>query len=135
MVAMSETGQPKYTLNADLMEHYNDTGESEVTEPIFNIDKDDQAWVISARRGLIFDDNELVKLYDDVVMLQKGAATPLKLETSELRYNTKTQIADTDKEVNITQGSMSIKSNGMEFNNLTGNLELLESVKGIYVKD
>ena len=135
MVSMNETGQPMYTLNADLMEHYNDTGESEITEPIFNINKDDQAWVISARRGLIFDDNEYVKLYDDVVMLQKGTATPLKLKTSELRYNTKTQVADTDKEVNITQGSMSIDSNGMEFNNLTGNLELFDGVKGIYVKD
>ncbi|MGB5584217.1 MAG: LPS export ABC transporter periplasmic protein LptC, partial [Gammaproteobacteria bacterium] len=57
MVSMNETGQPLYTLTADLMEHYNDTGESEISEPIFNINRDDNAWVISARNGVIDDDN------------------------------------------------------------------------------
>ena len=135
MVSMNEKGKPMYTLTADLMEHYSDTGESDVTHPVLNINKDDQAWVISSRHGLIDDDSIWVTLHDDVVMLQKDVITPLKLTTSKLRINTQTQVADTDQKVNITQGSMSIKSNGMEFNNLTGNLELLDGVKGIYVKD
>ena len=135
MVSMNEQGEPMYTLTADLMERYHDTGESEITHPVFNINKDDQAWVISARHGLIDNDNIWVTLHDDVVMLQKDVITPLKLTTSKLRFNTQTQVADTDQKVNITQGSTSIKSNGMEFNNLTGNLELLEDVKGVYVKD
>ncbi|MBT8127662.1 MAG: LPS export ABC transporter periplasmic protein LptC [Gammaproteobacteria bacterium] len=135
MVSMNENGKPIYTLSADLMERYNDTGESEITQPVFNINKDDQAWVITARHGLIDDDKIWVTLRDDVVMLQKDVITPLKLTTSKLRLNTQTQVADTDQKVDIIQGSMSIKSNGMEFNNLTGNLELLDGVKGIYVKD
>ena len=135
MVSMNETGQPLYTLTADLMEHYNDTGESEISEPIFNINRDDNAWVISARNGVIDDDNIWVTLHNDVVMLQKDTPAPLKLKTSKLRFNTKTQVADTDQKVDITQGKLSIKSNGMTFNNLTSSLELLEGVKGIYVKD
>ncbi|MGB5584283.1 MAG: LPS export ABC transporter periplasmic protein LptC, partial [Gammaproteobacteria bacterium] len=74
-------------------------------------------------------------LHNDVVMLQKDTPAPLKLKTSKLRFNTKTQVADTDQKVDITQGKLSIKSNGMTFNNLTSSLELLEGVKGIYVKD
>ena len=135
MVSMNEQGKPMYTLTADLMERYYDTGESEITHPVLSIDKDEQAWVISSRRGLIDDDSVWVTLHDDVVMLQKDVITPLKLTTSKLRINTQTQIADTDRKVNITQGSTSIKSNGMKFNNLTGKLELLEGVKGTYVKD
>ena len=36
MLSMDEAGRPYYTLTADLMEHFNDTGASEITEPVFN---------------------------------------------------------------------------------------------------
>ena len=135
LVSMNEIGQPDYTLTASLMEHFNDTGESEISQPVFNINREDNSWVISAKNGIIDDDNTWVTLNDDVVMLQKDATPPLKLKTSKLRFNTKTQIASTDKQVDITQGTLSIRSNGMKFNNITGNIELLAGVYGTYVKN
>jgi LPS export ABC transporter protein LptC len=135
MISTNKNGQPYYTLTAELMEHFNDTGESEVTQPVFNINREDDAWIISARRGKIDDDNTWVTLNDDVVMLQKNSDNPLQLKTSKMRFNTKTQIAHSDKKVNITQGALSLKSNGMVFNNISGNLELLAGVNGIYVKN
>jgi LPS export ABC transporter protein LptC len=135
MLSMDKDGQPYYTLTADLMEHFNDSGESEITQPVFNIDMDDSAWVISARRGKIDDNNTWVTLNEDVVMKQTDSDSPLLLKTSKMRFNTKTQIAHTDKRVDITQGLLSLKSNGMVFNNKTGNLELLAGVNGIYVKN
>ena len=134
LVSMNESGLPDYTLRADLMEHFNDTGESEITRPVFNINRQDNAWVISARSGIIDDDNVWVTLKDDVIMLQKNTPTPVKLTTSKLRFNTKTQIADTDAKVDIKQGSLSVRSNGMKFNNITGSLELLAGVNGTYVR-
>ena len=133
MLSMDENGQPYYTLTADLMEHFNDTGEAEVTEPVFNIKRDEDAWIISARKGTIDDDNIWVTLIDDVVMLQKDTPTPMRLETSKMSFNTRTQIANTDRQVDITQGELSLRSNGMVFNNVTGNLELLAGVNGTYV--
>jgi LPS export ABC transporter protein LptC len=135
LVSLNEKGQPLYTLTAELMEHYYDTGESEITAPVFNFDKDDSAWVISANRGIIDDDNIWVTLNDDVVMLQKNTVDPLKLKTSKMRFNTRTQIAQSDKRVDITQGTLSLQSNGMIFNNKNGNLELLAGVRGRYVKN
>ena len=135
LLSMNEDGQPYYTLTALLMEHFNDTGESEITEPVFNFNKDDNAWVISARHGKIDDDNIWVTLRDEVVMLQKNSDNPLQLKTSKMRFNTKTQIASSDKRVDITQGALSMKSNGMIFNNKNGNLELLAGVNGIYVEN
>jgi lipopolysaccharide export system protein LptC len=135
MVSMNEKGLPYFTLEAVLMEHFNDTGESEITAPIFNIDRDDSAWVISARRGTIDDENIWVTLNDDVIMLQKDAENPLELKTSKMRFNTKTQVANTDRPVNIKQGTLSLKSNGMIFNNMSGKLELLAGVNGTYVKN
>lgn len=135
MLSMNKQGQPYYTMTAQLMEHFNDSGESEITQPVFNINREDKAWVISAKRGRIDDDNTWVTLNDNVVMLQKNSDNPLQLKTSKMRFNTKTQIANTDKRVNITQGTLSLKSNGMIFNNITGNLELLAGVNGIYVKN
>ena len=134
MRSMDEQGRPYFTLKAELMEHFNDTGESEITAPVFDIDRENDAWIISARRGTIDDDNVWVTLKDDVVMLQKNTETPLKLKTSKMRYNTRTQIADSNKRVDITQGELSLNSNGMVYNNLTGNLELLAGVNGVYVK-
>lgn len=135
MLSLNENGQPYYTLTAELMEHFNDTGESVITKPVFNISRDADAWVISAKRGRIDDDNTWVTLNEDVVMLQTNSDNPLKLKTSKMRFNTKTQIADSDKRVDITQGELSLKSNGMIYNNATGNLELLAGVNGIYVKN
>jgi lipopolysaccharide export system protein LptC len=135
MLSMNKDGQPYYTLTADLMEHFNDSGESEISQPVFNIHKDDNAWVISADRGKIDNNNIWVTLNKDVIMLQNNTDNPLKLETSEMRFNTKTQIAHSDKQVDITQGALSLKSHGMVFNNKTGDLELLAGVNGIYVKN
>jgi LPS export ABC transporter protein LptC len=135
MTSMNEAGQPYYTLEAMLMEHYNDTGESEVTMPVFNINRDDNAWVISANRGTIDDENIWVTLNENVVMRQKNSDNPLQLKTSKMRFNTKTQVANSNKPVDIEQGALSLKSNGMVFNNVTGELELLAGVNGTYVKD
>jgi LPS export ABC transporter protein LptC len=52
-----------------------------------------------------------------------------------MRFNTRTQIAQSDKPVDITQGTLSMRSNGMIFNNKNGNLELLAGVRGSYVKN
>jgi LPS export ABC transporter protein LptC len=135
LLSMDESGHPYYTLTADLMEHFNDTGEAEITAPVFNFERDEDAWVISANRGRIDDDNIWVTLNDDVIMLQKNTVEPLKLETSKMRINTRTQLAHSDKQVDITQGAMSLRSNGMIFNNKNGNLELLAGVHGIYVEN
>lgn len=135
MFSMNEQGQPYYTLTAELMEHFNDTGESDITLPVFNFSKDDKEWVISAKRGKIDKDNIWVTLNDDVVMLQKNSDNPLQLKTSKMRFNTRTQTARSDNKVDITQGKLSLKSNGMIFHNITGNLELLAGVNGIYVKN
>jgi LPS export ABC transporter protein LptC len=70
-----------------------------------------------------------------VVMLQKNTDTPLKLKTSKMRFNTKTQVANSNRPVDIKQGTLSLKSNGMIFNNVTGKLELLAGVNGTYVKN
>ena len=66
-------------------------------------------------------------------MLQTNTSTPMRLETSKMSFNTRTQIANTDRQVDITQGEISLRSNGMVFNNVTGNLELLAGVNGTYV--
>jgi LPS export ABC transporter protein LptC len=135
MLSMNKEGKPYYRLTADLMEHFNDTGESVIIRPVFNIDKNDNAWIISARRGKIDDDNIWVTLNEDVVMLQHNTDDPLQLKTSKMRFNTRTQIAHSDKRVDITQGALSLQSNGMVFNNKTGDLELLAGVNGTYVKN
>lgn len=134
MTSMNEEGAPDYTLTAQLMEHYNDTGESMITAPVFNIKRPDSNWRVSARYGNIDNDNIWVTLDEDVVMQQQNTENPIQIKTSRMRYNIKTRIANSDEPVDINQGAMVIKSNGMIFNSLTGQLQLLAGVNGTYVK-
>jgi LPS export ABC transporter protein LptC len=133
MTAMNEDGEPDYTLKAKLMEHYSDTGDSDINQPVFNFIQEDGSWLVSAKRGNIDQTSTWVVLKEDVVMLQQDTENPVRIRTSQLRFNTKTQIADTDKPVDIDQGNSVLKSNGMIFNNTTGKLELLAGVNGTYV--
>ena len=134
MTSMNEEGTPDYTLTAQLMEHFNDTGDSKITAPVFDLKRPDSNWRVSARYGNIDDDNIWVTLEEDVVMQQQDTENPIQINTSYLRYNTQTRIANSNEPVDIHQGTIVIKSNGMIFNSQTGQLQLLAGVNGTYVK-
>jgi LPS export ABC transporter protein LptC len=66
-------------------------------------------------------------------MQQKNIEPAITIHTQNLLINTNTQISETQSPVEITQGKSRIKSNGMIFNNVTSELELLSSVNGYYL--
>jgi len=135
MTSMDETGRPAYILTGSRMEHFNDTGESLVTDPVFMFSQNMDTWELLASQGHIDDDNIWVKLSDGVVIRQTDKVQPMLIKTSELRINTRAEIANTDRPVAITQGMMQITAEGMVLDNNKGTLVLLENVKGIYIKN
>ena len=66
-------------------------------------------------------------------MQQKNIEPAITIHAQNLLIYTDTQISETQSPVEITRGKSHIKSNGMIFNNITSELELLSSVNGYYL--
>lgn len=132
MTQMDTEGKPGYVLRASYLEHYNDTDESVITNPLFNISDAETRWKISAMQGKIGRGGTWLVLNDDVVMQQTDTPVPIRLETSRLRINTATLTADTDRPVKIHRDRQQITSHGMEYSSRSGILEFRSRVRGIY---
>ena len=133
ITTMGENGLPNYILNGSHLQRYNDSDETEVQQPVFNLLQESGQWKISADNAIINDKNETIQLNNNVIMQQQNIEPAITIRTQRLLINTKTQIAQTQTQVNITQGQSLLKAKGMIFNNLTSELELLSNVSGYYL--
>ena len=132
MTQMDAAGKPAYVLQASYLEHFNDTEESVITKPLFNIADAETNWKISAKQGKLDRDGTWLVLNDDVVMQQTDTPSPIRLETSRLRINTTTLTAMTERRVRIHRDKQQITSRGMEYDSRSGTLEFRSDVRGTY---
>lgn len=132
ITAMTENGQPGYTLKAKRLEQYNDSEYAVIDEPVIELKKGDEQWQISATTGEIDDANQRLFLYGNVVLQQQNKPQPIRLETEQLEIDTRQQIASSVHTVTIIQQQFHLQSEGMLLNNASGQLELLNSVRGSY---
>jgi LPS export ABC transporter protein LptC len=134
ITAMDENGQPAYILKANKLEHYNDSEYAVIDEPVIQLTQGEQHWLISARTGEIDDTNQRIMLLGEVVLQQQDEQQPIRLETEQLEIDTRQQIVKSTQTVNIIQQKYNLQSVGMILNNASGQLELLDGVKGSYVQ-
>ncbi len=130
MTAMDATGSPGYTLKGEYMEKFNDSDETRIQQPVFQLLQTDKQWKISADSAIVHDKNETIQLNSNVIMQQQNVATEITIHTTDLLIHTRKQIAETEAIVSITQGNSKLSSNGMIFNNITNELELTSNVHG-----
>ncbi len=138
ITAMDESGSPTYILNGEHLKKYNNTDDTEITLPVLNLIKNVNKqkhgqWRISANRALVNDKKETIQLLDNVVMQQQNIDPAVTIRTKNLLIHTKTQIAQTQAQVEITQGASRLKSKGMTYNNNSSELELSSDVSGYFV--
>ena len=133
MTSMDKNGNPNYILNGSYLNRANDSDDTKIQQPVFQLFQDDKHWEISARNAIINDKKETIQLKDNVLMQQKNIEPAVSIRTQYLSIHTKTQIARTQLPVDITRGKSHLKSNGMIFNNKTNELELSSNVTGQYL--
>jgi LPS export ABC transporter protein LptC len=90
-------------------------------------------WTVTADFALLNDKNNTIQLKDNVVMQQQNIESAVTIRTQSMTIYTKTQIAQTDVLVDITQGNSQLRSTGMIYNNRTSELELTSEVNGYYL--
>ena len=133
MTAMSENGEPDYILIGSRLQRYSNSNDTEIKQPVFHLLQKNKQWKVSADEALINDKKETIQLIDNVVMQQQDTEPAVTIRTQNLLINTRTQIAQTQAQVEITQGKSRIKSNGLIFNNITSELEFSSRVNVVYL--
>ena len=152
MTAMDATGVPGFTLKGAHMERFNQTNETRIQQPVFQLLQADKQWKISADSAIVNDETETIQLNDNVVMQQlsinnttsdstsnatldtnatnERARGKITIHTPTLLIHTRKQIAETRARVTVTQGNSKISSTGMVFNNISNEIELSSNVHG-----
>jgi len=130
MTAMDATGVPSYTLTGAYMERFNNSDETRIQLPVFQLLQTNKQWKVSADSAIVHDKQETILLSNNVIMQQQNVATEITIHATHLLIHTKKQIAETKTQVNITQGNSKLSSNGMIFNNITNELKLTSNVHG-----
>jgi LPS export ABC transporter protein LptC len=102
--------------------------------PLFNLFlKNNESWELSAKYGKLKEKNDLLQLWDNVILNQKkdsNAPPHSTLETSTLNINLKAKTAETPAPVTIIQKNQELHAIGLhaDFNSKT--IQLLSQVKG-----
>ncbi len=133
VTAMNQNGTPAYILNGDYLERYNNSDETRIEQPVFQLLKSGKQWRVSAEYALVNDKNDTIDLKNNVIMTQQNIEPGITIRTQSMQFHTKTQIAQTQALVEITQGKSQLSSSGMIYNNITSELELSSSVSGFYL--
>lgn len=132
LTAMDESGAPSYILHGSHLQRFNNSDDTEIKQPVFHLLQKDAQWKITADSAIVNNKNKTIRLNNNVFMQQQHIEPAVSIRTQTLLIHTKTQIAQTQALINFTKGPSQVKSNGMIFNNLTSELELLSNVNGVF---
>lgn len=133
ITAMDDSGAPSYRLNGLHLQRFNDSDDSQIKQPVFQILQANNQWQVTAESATVNDKNETIHLTNNVVMQQKNIEPAVTIRTQSLLVHIDKQIVQTPALVNITKGNSHLKSNGMIYNNITSELELSSNVNGHYL--
>ena len=132
---LSDTGKPEYTFSAQKMLHFLDDDSSEALYPsIVHLADASGKITATASRGVITRDGEEAFLYGNVLIVRE--ATPereeFRAQTEFMHMLSEKHIAQTDRQVTITQGRSVLAGIGMVVNDDTQEFTLQSQVKGTY---
>ncbi len=136
-IAMNESGLPENKLYADYAAHYSDNNETELTRPVFTVNKTDQPpWVIRSQTGIVTDDGQTLFMRGQVYIDRAGTEEmrEVNIKTSNLHVQPKKNYAETGEWAELVSGLDTISGVGMKvYYQDPLYIELLASVKGTHV--
>ena len=130
-------GRPQHTLHAKRMAHYPDDDTTHLDAPrLVSFRGKAEAVTVTAKTALLSSNGENAYLNDDVRLVRaaRDKNSELVVETTWLHVMPEAHIAQTDREVIISDANMLITAVGLELNSETRVLKLLSNVRGRYEK-
>lgn len=135
----SEEGSLKNELSSQYWAYLPREKISRLVKPYLKIyKKDGSTWLINALKGKALQPTigtiEQLELQQEVVIErpQTTSLYPLKLETSQITYEPKTEIAKTNQFITMTKPGLKVTGFGMRAYLNQGSVELLQDVKTFY---
>jgi lipopolysaccharide export system protein LptC len=131
-LTMNQDGTPKNRLNAVYMAHYPDDNTTELHKPEYEIFRQDKPPIIvSADKGWVTSDNDVVLLKGNVYLHQNDDFGELKLEliTEDARILVDQNYAETDKPATLIGKRSVINSIGMRAYLQEERMEFLSNVQ------
>ena len=132
LTSTDKLGETTYILNANRLEHYNDEDSSQILNPTIRFLQDEIRWLITAETGEIDNTHNLITLRDNVSMKQINSSDALIITTEAMSINSETRIIRSNEAVNIQNGSLQLKSDGMIYDGQMQQLKLLSNVSSVY---
>ena len=130
---MNLDGTQRYEVIAKKMVHYAEKDSSVLDEPqLFHYDPQSATMSIRANQGILSNNGEDAYFVGDVHVHRAayGTNSEMSLLTTYLHVLPDQDLAQTDREVTLTNGNSTLNGVGLEFNNKTHEMKLLSKVKG-----
>lgn len=131
LIATSDSGQMRYTVNAKRLLHYNAHQHSTFDQPkiIITQQPDRPNWIITADFGEAFDGTEKVFLKDNVKAKQDSTV----ILTDYIWVNQTNDSAETNAHVSIITPENQVEADGLHALLQAKRVTLLHNVRGLYV--
>lgn len=131
LVQFDAAGRAQYRLAAQAMKHFADTDDVELSQPrLVSLRVDAPALSAQARKARIENNGERVRLDGDVVLTRqtRDARPPLRVTTESLLALPDKDRYMTDQPVLVQWGRDSIRSRGMDLDNIAQRVEFIAEV-------
>jgi len=133
VVETGEDGRPAYTLNARMVRQRSNDARVQLEGPRMKFLSDDgTTWNLSARAGQIHPDGSNVDLFGDVTIAGQYADQPVKIGTSIISFDTKTEVATTHAPVTLDSNGGQLGATGLVANLKEGTVRLESKVHGSF---
>ena len=133
--AMNAKGTPEYAISASYLAHFPHNDTVHMRQPYISVFRDQlDPWQLVSDSGVVSENGTLILLNGEVTM-QKGEGSVEKsvtLSTHDLKINTRSKTAVTEKQVKIVRSDSVIEATGMHIDLDSGKLELLANARGQY---
>lgn len=132
--SLNSDGATSFTIQASHMKHYADDDSAELENPLLEFMDTGRQISIRAGRATYLQQENLVHLYDQVVITRKAGNSQdeLTIETDYLKINTRSRVAETDQPAQVSSQELRLNARGLIYDNTRGRLKLTSQVKGIY---
>jgi lipopolysaccharide export system protein LptC len=149
---LDDSGEPKHRLKTAYLAHFAEDNRTELQQAHLTLHQQDGSlWSIKANRGTLFQETEQIYLAGDVVIKRppstdsqahtagREAQEPsfsqsgITIQTERLHVDPKSQVAQTEDPVVISNPDVRVDAVGMKANLQTKSVELLAKVRGVYV--
>jgi len=128
-------GSPDYYLQARQLNHFPDNETMEIASLNLRfINKDNRVWLASADRGVVYEDSNILRLNQNVILKRETqvAAERLQIATEELQIDFNAKKGTSTRQVTILGDSTHINAVGIEIDMESGELTLQSEATGHY---